>query len=42
MKSGDRVTLAGHERIRDHAEQGLDGLLSVAGAKYDARAVASV
>jgi glycerol-3-phosphate dehydrogenase len=35
------VTLEGHERIRDHAQDGVEGLLTVAGAKYTtARAVA--
>jgi glycerol-3-phosphate dehydrogenase len=34
-------TLASHERIRDHADAGADGLLTVAGTKYTtARAVA--
>jgi glycerol-3-phosphate dehydrogenase len=41
VKSDGRVVLQGHDRIRDHAEEGLAGLLSVAGAKYTtARAVA--
>ena len=31
---GDRVALEGHEQIRDHATQGFDGLLSVAGTKF--------
>jgi glycerol-3-phosphate dehydrogenase len=35
------VALEGHEQIRDHADEGIDGLISVAGAKYTtARAVA--
>jgi glycerol-3-phosphate dehydrogenase len=38
---GGRVTLQGHEQIRDHAAQGFEGLLSVAGTKFTtARAVA--
>ena len=41
VKTDGRISLEGHERIRDHAQAGLDGLLSVAGAKYTtARAVA--
>jgi glycerol-3-phosphate dehydrogenase len=37
----DRVTLQGHDQIRDHASEGVEGLVSVAGAKYTtARAVA--
>ena len=40
-ESGGRVSLAGNEQIRDHAADGVDGLLTVAGAKYTtARAVA--
>jgi glycerol-3-phosphate dehydrogenase len=36
-----RVSLEGHEQIRDHATQGFDGLLSVAGTKFTtARSVA--
>ena len=31
---GDRVGLEGHEQIRDHATQGVEGLLSVAGTKF--------
>jgi glycerol-3-phosphate dehydrogenase len=39
--SGGRIKLEGHERIRDHAQDGMEGLVSVAGAKYTtARAVA--
>ena len=35
------VTLEAHERIRDHATEGVEGLVSVAGTKYTtARAVA--
>jgi glycerol-3-phosphate dehydrogenase len=35
------VTLEAHERIRDHASEGVEGLVSVAGTKYTtARAVA--
>ena len=38
---GDRVALEGHDQIRDHAAEGIEGLLSVAGTKYTtARAVA--
>jgi glycerol-3-phosphate dehydrogenase len=38
---GDRVTLEGHEQVRDHASQGIEGLVSVVGAKFTtARAVA--
>lgn len=36
------LSLEGHEQVRDHASEGIDGLLTVAGAKYTtARAVAS-
>jgi glycerol-3-phosphate dehydrogenase len=38
---GDRVALQGHEQIRDHAADGIEGILSVAGTKFTtARAVA--
>jgi glycerol-3-phosphate dehydrogenase len=38
---GDRVSLQGHDQIRDHAAKGIEGLLTVSGAKYTtARAVA--
>lgn len=38
---GDRVAPEGHERIRDHAADGFEGCISVAGTKYTtARAVA--
>jgi glycerol-3-phosphate dehydrogenase len=38
---GDRIALEGHEQIRDHASQGFEGLLSVAGTKFTtARGVA--
>ena len=38
---GDRVGLEGHEQVRDHARDGIEGILSVAGAKFTtARAVA--
>jgi glycerol-3-phosphate dehydrogenase len=38
---GGRVSLAGSEQIRDHAADGVDGLLTVVGAKYTtARGVA--
>jgi len=36
-----RMVLQGHEQVRDHSRQGIDGLVSVAGVKYTtARAVA--
>jgi len=36
-----RIALQGHEQVRDHAGQGIDGIVSVAGVKYTtARAVA--
>ncbi len=38
---GDRAAPAGHERIRDHAADGYEGLISIAGTKFTtARAVA--
>jgi len=38
---GGRVSLEGHEVIRDHASQGVDGIVSVSGTKFTtARAVA--
>lgn len=38
---GNGVALQGHEQIRDHATEGIDGLLSVAGTKFTtARGVA--
>ena len=38
---GSRVSLEGHEQVRDHASQGVEGVVSVAGAKYTtARGVA--
>jgi glycerol-3-phosphate dehydrogenase len=38
---GDRVALQGRSQIRDHASDGVEGLVTVAGAKYTtARAVA--
>jgi glycerol-3-phosphate dehydrogenase len=38
---GGRVGLEGHEQVRDHARDGIEGILSVAGAKFTtARAVA--
>jgi len=38
---GDSIGLEGHEQIRDHAAQGFDGLLTVAGTKFTtARGVA--
>ena len=40
--SGGRVTLEGHEQVRDHALDGFEGLMTVAGTKYTtARAVAA-
>jgi len=39
--NGDRVTLEGHDRIRDHQANGADGLITVLGPKYTtARAIA--
>ena len=39
--NGDQIGLQGHEQIRDHAAQGFEGLLSVAGTKFTtARGVA--
>src|SRR5580765_297489 len=39
--NGQRVTPGGHEQIRDHAAEGIEGILSIAGAKFTtARAVA--
>jgi len=41
MRPDGRVALEGHERVHDHAADGVDGLISVAGTKYTtARAVA--
>jgi glycerol-3-phosphate dehydrogenase len=38
---GDRVSAQGHDRILDHSENGVEGLVTVSGAKYTtARAVA--
>jgi glycerol-3-phosphate dehydrogenase len=38
---GNRVALEGHEQVRDHATDGIEGILSVAGTKFTtARAVA--
>jgi glycerol-3-phosphate dehydrogenase len=38
---GNRAALEGHEQVRDHAEEGIEGLVSVAGTKFTtARAVA--
>ena len=38
---GGQIALEGHEQIRDHAAQGFDGLLTVAGTKFTtARGVA--
>jgi glycerol-3-phosphate dehydrogenase len=40
-RRGARVALEGHEQIRDHTAQGVEGVLSVAGTKFTtARAVA--
>lgn len=39
--NGGRITLEGHEQIRDHSAQGFEGLITVAGTKFTtARAVA--
>ena len=41
LGSDGRATLEGGEQVRDHADDGLDGLITVAGTKYTtARAVA--
>ena len=41
VRTAGGVRLDGHERVRDHAVDGVDGLLSVAGTKYTTvRAVA--
>jgi glycerol-3-phosphate dehydrogenase len=41
IRRRSRVVLDGRERMRDHADQGLEGLISVAGTKYTtARATA--
>lgn len=41
LVTNGRAVLEGHERIRDHATEGMDGFVSVTGAKYTtARAVA--
>ena len=41
VSAGGRATLQGHEQVRDHAAEGVDGLLTVAGTKYTtARAIA--
>ena len=38
---GDRASLQGHDQIRDHADKGIEGIVTVSGAKYTtARAVA--
>jgi glycerol-3-phosphate dehydrogenase len=40
-RSGGRVALEGHEQVRDHASQGIEGIVTVAGTKYTtARGVA--
>jgi glycerol-3-phosphate dehydrogenase len=41
VKAGERVALEGHDQVRDHAANGIEGLVTVLGAKYTtARAVA--
>ena len=41
IANGDRVSLQGHDQITDHTAPGVDGLVTVSGAKYTtARAVA--
>jgi glycerol-3-phosphate dehydrogenase len=41
VERGGKVALEGHEQVRDHARDGVEGLLTVAGTKYTtARAVA--
>jgi glycerol-3-phosphate dehydrogenase len=41
VRRDGRAVLQGHEQIRDHADRGVEGLVSVAGTKYTtARAVA--
>lgn len=34
VHAGGRLSLEGHEQVRDHAAEGLGGLITVAGAKY--------
>ena len=41
VRPDGRAVLEGHEQVRDHADKGVEGLVSVAGTKYTtARAVA--
>jgi glycerol-3-phosphate dehydrogenase len=34
VEKAGRLALAGHEQVRDHSHEGVDGLMSVAGVKY--------
>jgi glycerol-3-phosphate dehydrogenase len=41
LRADGRAVLEGHEQVRDHADRGVEGLITVAGTKYTtARAVA--
>jgi glycerol-3-phosphate dehydrogenase len=41
VRTDGRAALEGHEQVRDHADRGVEGLITVAGTKYTtARAVA--
>ena len=41
LRADGRAALEGHEQVRDHADRGVEGLMTVAGTKYTtARAVA--
>ena len=41
VRADGRAVLEGHEQVRDHADRGVEGLITVAGTKYTtARAVA--
>jgi glycerol-3-phosphate dehydrogenase len=41
IRADGRAALEGHEQVRDHADHGIEGLITVAGTKYTtARAVA--
>ena len=41
IRADGRAVLEGHEQVRDHADRGVEGLITVAGTKYTtARAVA--
>ena len=41
VRADGRAALEGHEQVRDHADRGVEGLMTVAGTKYTtARAVA--